>query len=393
VTEPLEGRLDSRRAADGPSSAAPPVPAAVARFVALYLPQFHPIPENDAWWGPGFTEWTNVSRARPLFRGHAQPQLPAELGYYDLRLAEARQAQAELASRHGIEAFCYYHYWFGGRRLLERPFEEVLKSGRPELPFCLCWANESWARSWLGDDRDLLIEQTYSAEDDVRHAQWLLPAFADPRYLKIRGRALFLVYRPRSHPEPRRLTDTLREQCGRAGVPEPYLVGVDAHCPGWDPRTEGFDDTMNFAPQLGLLPGAFEDGWSAARWRRNLRFGVASGRLKIYDYERAVQAFFASRPQIPHFPTVLVGWDNSPRRGRQAIVIANATPERFAGALRRAVQVVESRPPEERIVFINAWNEWAESNHLEPDARSGRAYLEVVRACSSGRPEPAARRS
>ncbi|MDQ1348929.1 MAG: hypothetical protein QG573_2307 [Acidobacteriota bacterium] len=363
-----------------------PIPSSSTRLIALYLPQFHPIRENDEWWGRGFTEWTNVSRASAFFKNHYQPHLPADLGFCDLRVAETREAQADLAREHAIEAFCYYHYWFHGRRLLERPFDEVLESGRPAFPFCLCWANESWSRSWLGDDKGMLLEQTYSPADDLRHAQWLVRAFADPRYVRVHGRALFLIWRPRNLPEPRRTTDTLREQSVRAGLPEPYLVGVDAHCPNFDSRTVGFDDTMDFTPQLGLLPGAFDDRFSIRRLRRNLQLGVPSGQLKIYDYEQAWQAFFAARPAFPHLPSVVVGWDNTPRRGRLGIILTNATPERFGRALDQAVDIVRERHPEERIVFLNAWNEWAESNHLEPDVRHGRGYLEVVKSIAGRRP-------
>ena len=313
-------------------------------------------------------------------RGHYQPRFPTDLGYYDLRLPEARGSTGELARANGIEGFCYYHYWFNGRRLIERPFNEVLASGQPDFPFCLCWANETWSRRWLGEERDILMEQTYSPEDDVRHAQWLLRAFADPRYLKVHGRALFLVYRPRHLPDAKRTTDTLREQCVRAGVPEPYLVGVDAHCWNFDSRTVGFDDNMNFTPQLGLLPGAFNDGFSQARLRRNLEFRVLSGEIKLYDYNVAWQVMFDARPAFSHFPSVFVGWDNTPRRGRKGIIVANATPERFGNALRQAIETVRDRHVEERIVFLNAWNEWAEGNHLEPDSRWGHAYLEQTLA-------------
>ena len=202
------------------------------RLVAFYLPQFHPIPENDAWWGKGFTEWTNVAKSVPIFPGHYQPHFPADLGFYDLRLAESRQAQADLATKYGLSGFCYYHYWFSGKRLLERPFSEVLSSGKPELPFCLCWANETWSRRWLGEETAVLQKQSYSDADDLEHARALLPAFADRRYLTVDGRAIFLVYRPHDLPHPQRTTDVFRQVGVSHGLPEPYLVGVDAHRPG-----------------------------------------------------------------------------------------------------------------------------------------------------------------
>ena len=229
-----------------------------ARLIAFYLPQFHPIPENDTWWGRGFTEWTNVCQAKPLFREHYQPRLPADMGFYDLRVPETRAAQAELAREHGIEGFCYWHYWFQGRRLLWRPFNDVLQSGEPDFPFCLAWANESWSRRWLGEEEDVLAAQTYSDDDDVHHIQWLLQAFADRRHITVNGRPLFLIYRPRHLPDPQRTTDVFRTECVKAGLPEPFLVGIDAHCQNFDCRSIGFDGTLSFEPQLGILPGAFE---------------------------------------------------------------------------------------------------------------------------------------
>ncbi len=196
--------------------------AAPARLLAFYLPQFHPIPENDEWWGRGFTEWTNVTRARPLFPGHYQPQLPADLGFYDLRLPESRLAQAELARAHGIGAFCYYHYWFNGRRILQRPFDEMLSSGQPDFPFCLCWANENWTRAWDGMEREVLLGQRYSAEDDLDHIRWLCNAFADPRYLRINGRPLFLVYRIEDLPDPAATAERWRAEARALGIGELY---------------------------------------------------------------------------------------------------------------------------------------------------------------------------
>ena len=258
-----------------------------ARMLAFYLPQFHPIPENDRWWGHGFTEWTNVARATPLFRGHYQPHVPADLGFYDLRLAEARAAQARVASAHGIEGFCYWHYWFHGQRLVERPFEEVLCSGEPDFPMALAWANESWSRRWLGEERDILQEQIYSAEDDRAHARWLAKAFGDRRYVRVEGRPLFLIYRPSDLPDAHATTTTLREVCRAEGVGEPYLVGINAHATHVDCRALGFDDTLHFEPQLGVLPDFNKDKASLGKLARNERLGVTSARLKVYDYEEA----------------------------------------------------------------------------------------------------------
>ncbi len=317
--------------------------------------------------------------ARPLFRGHEQPRVPGELGYYDLRDASAREAQAELAAAHGIDAFCYWHYWFEGRRLLERPFAEVLASGRPDLPFCLAWANESWSRRWLGEERDVLVRQAYSAEDDAEHARWLVSAFADPRYLKVGERPVFVVYRPHDLPEPSVTTNAIRTAAAEAGLADPYLIGTDAHRPGSDCRALGFDSTLAFAPQLGALPSFADDGPRVAKLARNLRRGVPSATLKVYDYADALKRMAAIDREATALGCVFPGWDNSPRRGRDAVVITGATPERFGNALAAATRTADAIPGDERLVFINAWNEWAEGNYLEPDRGHGRARLEAVR--------------
>ncbi|MEK6277287.1 MAG: glycoside hydrolase family 99-like domain-containing protein [Actinomycetota bacterium] len=358
------------------------------RLVAFHLPQFHPIPENDRWWGEGFTEWTNVERARPLFRGHDQPRVPTELGYYDLREPGVRSGQAELAAEHGIEAFCYWHYWFEGKRLLERPFAEILSSGEPSFPFCLAWANESWSRRWLGEERDILQEQSYSEADDVEHARWLAEAFADERYLRIDGRPVYLIYRPRHLPEPRRTAQAVRAECERAGLADPYLIGVDAHCPGQDCRELGFDSTLAFEPQLDALPDYAADGPKLSKLLRNLRRSVFSARLKIYDYAAARQLMTAIERDFPFHPCVFAGWDNSPRRGRDGVIVTGNTPERLEEGLREAAELVAARPQPEQLVFVNAWNEWAEGNYLEPDRSNGRELLEAVRRAAT-EPAPA----
>lgn len=356
-----------------------------ARLIAFYLPQFHPIPENDHWWGTGFTEWTNVTRARPLFRGHYQPHVPADLGFYDLRLPETRGLQAELARSHGIEGFCYWHYWFSGKRLLERPFDEVLTSGEPDFPFCLAWANEPWTRTWLGQG-EALQEQRYSPQDDVEHARWLAQTFADERYIRVGDRPLFLVYRPADFPNPRETTDTLRKVCVREGVGEPYLVGINAFCSTTDCRTFGFDRTLDFEPQLGNLPDFMVDKPSLSKLRRNRRLGIRSAKLKVYDYAeaRGRMARRRSRLDFPLHRSVVVAWDGTPRRGDRGIVLLDATPERLESALRELVDEAEAEPWEDRLVFLNAWNEWAEGNHLEPDLREGLSRLEAVKRVALG---------
>jgi lipopolysaccharide biosynthesis protein len=348
------------------------------RAIAFHLPQFHPIPENDEWWGKGFTEWTNVVKARPLFPGHHQPHLPADLGFYDLRLPDSRAAQAELAASYGIHGFCYYHYWFNGQRLLGRPLDEILGSGEPDFPFCLCWANESWTRGWLGQEREVLISQTYNPDDELMHARWLAKAFADSRYLRKDGRAIFLVYRPGNLPEPKRLTETLRTACNRNGDKDPYLIGVDAHRVQ-DFRNDGFDATLAFEPALGRLPRAFDDAFRLRRLWRNLRLGVMSGRLKVYDYTEARQRMLSLVRPFPTIPCVFVGWDNTPRRGPKGLIVVNSSPQAFGNALEAECAKLRASGDCDPILFINAWNEWAEGNHLEPCQRWGHKHLEMIR--------------
>ena len=239
-----------------------PSGASLLRTLAFYLPQYHPVAENDKWWGAGFTEWRNVVRAKPLFKGHYQPHLPADLGFYYLRVPETREAQADLADAYGITGFCYYHYWFNGRRLLSRPFDEVFRSGRPRFPFCLCWANENWTRRWDGHEHEVLLAQQYSPEDDRHHMEHLLPALADERYVRIHGRPFFLVYRTGNLPDPARTADVWREVCVKAGLPNPYLAGVESLGHEVDPRDIGFDAAVEFAPHWKMLPAPHRCGYA-----------------------------------------------------------------------------------------------------------------------------------
>jgi lipopolysaccharide biosynthesis protein len=340
------------------------------RPIAFYLPQFHPIPENDVWWGKGFTEWTNVVQARPLFPGHYQPRLPADLGFYDLRLPEVREAQANLAKEYGIYGFCYFHYWFKGRRILERPFDEVLASGHPDLPFCLCWANHTWTRKWNTQTMGRLIVQEYSEDDDKNHIRWLLGAFQDERYIKIDDRPLFLIYRAQSLPNPLRTITMWKEEAQRMGVAEPYICKVDSLGDFSDPHDLGFDAAVEFPPhrvesQIKRVTGPEEI------YQVN----------QIFDYEERA-AIHLERPTPPYrrFPGVIPSWDNTPRfRSGGANIVINSTPELYERWLKGAIEKTLSNPPEEQIVFINAWNEWAESNYLEPDLKYGQAYLEATR--------------
>jgi glycosyltransferase involved in cell wall biosynthesis len=340
------------------------------RLIAFYLPQFHPIPENDEWWGEGFTEWTNVRAATPLFDGHDQPKAPGELGYYDLRDPGVRACQAVLAREHGVDAFAYYHYWFGGKRLLERPFSEVLTSGEPDLPFVLCWANESWSRRWDGSEHHILQQQVYSREDDRTHLRALLPALTDPRAVQVEGKPLFIVYQGHVLPEPATTTDIWREEAARAGLPGLHLLSVETgYDEGWDNTEFGFDGKIRFQPQFNVLQRA------PRRW-----IDEHAG-LHVYDYGDAVPVLDRLPPVgYPTYETVFPAWDNTARRGPDGWVLHGSTPAAYEAWLRGAVERARQRPPAERIVFINAWNEWAEGAYLEPDERHGRAYLEATRA-------------
>jgi len=339
--------------------------------VAFYLPQFHPIPENDDWWGAGFTEWTNVARARPLFPGHDQPHIPADLGFYDLRVPEVRAAQAELAGCHGIEAFCYWRYWFNGRQVLQRPFQEVLSSGQPRLGFCLAWANENWTGIWAGDSSRVLIEQTYPGRDDyARHFLDVLPAFRDERYFRVNGRPLFFVHRPQRLPDPRAFTEQWREMAEQHGLDGLYFAAEAVS--SWRPVEHGFDAEVR-------TPLAFltERPWLAQKLTavsRTLRRGPLFYPYRVLaNHPRPT----AQSPR-PELPMVLPNWDNTPRAGRRGVVLRGSTPDRFRQALSGAAGSVQSLPPDERIIFLKSWNEWAEGNYLEPDLRHGDRYLQAV---------------
>ncbi|NJP10528.1 MAG: glycosyl hydrolase [Leptolyngbyaceae cyanobacterium RU_5_1] len=358
----------------------PQASSSLAKLIAFYLPQYHPIPENDTWWTKGFTEWTNVTKATPQFPGHYQPHLPADLGFYDLRLPEVRQAQAELAKAYGIDGFCYYHYWFNGRRLLERPFSEVLESGEPDFPFCLCWANEDWTRAWDGRSRDILVGQNYCEADDRDHIRSLADAFRDRRYIRIHGKPLFLVYRAARIPDPLKATSVWREEAQRLGIGELYLCKVESFPEEHgDPTVTGFDAAIEFQPDWKHLGAPLQRGkeWSLAR-----KLGLsqaAFGKHRVHEYATVVERMLQKPiPSYRRFPCVTPSWDNTARRKTDAVILRNSTPELYATWLRAAVEQSSCNDNDERIVFINAWNEWAEGNHLEPCQRWGHGYLEAT---------------
>lgn len=354
------------------------------RTIAMNLPQFHPTPENDEWWGKGFTEWTNVAKCTSRFPNHYQPHLPADLGFYDLRLPEARDAQAQLAREYGIHGFCYYHYWFNGRRILERPVNEILQSGEPDFPFCLCWANENWTRRWDGLDEEVLLKQNYSKEDDLAHIVSLLPAFADQRYIRVDGKPVFLVYRASVLPDPKQTTDIWREEAHKAGLGELYLGMVQGFATEQgNPQDFGFDFSLEFAPdwrQLGKTVNPFPQ---PTAWQKLLGKTAQTSTDRISSYDDCRDNMLKKPlPDFPWYRCATPSWDNSARRAEGATMLVGSTPESYEHWLRQLA--VDAQQHNREFIFINAWNEWAEGNHLEPCQKWGRAYLEATKRALSG---------
>ena len=353
----------------------------MARFIAFYLPQYHPVPENDKWWGPGFTEWINVVRARPLFPGHEQPHLPADLGFYDLRLPETREAQADLARKAGIEGFCYYHYWFGGgKELLERPFNEVVASGKPNFPFCLCWANHSWRKkTWdpkAPESGEVLIRQNYPGRDDhIAHFRRLAPAFRDSRYMRVDGKLLFFVFKPLDVPDAADFIRLWRDLAAQEGLNGFYFVAKD-----YDSRSRpqllsmGFDaiynsDTLNIHHHLPL-------------WRKAwLYFGRTCLRHPtVFRYSDAIRYMVTEDCREENvIPTISPNWDHTPRSRNRGMVLSRPEPELFQKVAEDALDVVAHKPPEKQLIMIKAWNEWGEGNYMEPDLKRGHGYLDALK--------------
>jgi lipopolysaccharide biosynthesis protein len=312
-----------------------PVIATDVRVIAFYLPQYHPIPENDRWWGAGFTEWTNVRKALPNFVGHEQPHEPAELGYYDLRSAAIREQQAELAGEFGIHGFCYYAYWFNGQRLLEQPLDEVLASGEPDLPFCVCWANENWTRRWDGLDQDVLIGQDYSQEDSMAFIRQLLPVLADPRYIRVEGRPLLLVYKLDLIPHARAMADIWRQEAKRYGLGELYLCAVRTTFHS-DPSAFGFDGVVEFPPH----------GFAAYRLNAQLQITNPEFRGIVFNYrDQVIQSLDAMPSDYSMFRCVMPAWDNTARRQTDGTVFIRSSPDVFEYWLHAMLEQTRRRCP------------------------------------------------
>lgn len=353
-----------------------------ARVIAFYLPQFHPIPENDEWWGKGFTEWTNVGKAKPLFKGHEQPKVPADLGYYDLRLPGIRKAQADMAREHGIEGFCYWHYWFGnGKRLIEQPFNDVVNSGEPDFPFCLAWANDSWmAKLWNSEGTStnkMLQEQLYPGEEDyINHFMELLPAFKDKRHIKVNNKPLFMIYKPLEFPDVEvfiQLWQKLAVQHGLEGI---YFVGQTANPKKVDViLSKGFDSV-----NIVRLTDYLNHGRSFTQKVLDKIDRKLFSKPFVVEYKDAAKAFIGEEESAVNImPSIIPNWDHTPRSGTGGMVLKNATPAEFGKHVKNIVERISHKPEQERIAFLKSWNEWGEGNYMEPDLRVGLGYLEALK--------------
>ncbi|MDD7597996.1 glycosyltransferase WbsX family protein [Prevotella sp. SGI.027] len=375
-----------------------------ARVIAYYLPQFHPIPENDKYWGKGFTEWTNVAKAKPLFKGHYQPRIPADLGFYDLRLPEVREQQAQMARETGIEGFCYWHYWFGnGKRLLQRPFNEVLQSGKPDFPFCLAWANHSWKTStWENGGKDrMIVEQRYLGEEDyTMHFQEVLPAFRDKRYITIEGKPLFTIFDPYNFRDVSNFIKTWQRLAKENGLKDIYFIAMcnststlrrnaDGALRRVTPNLQSSEKVYNDLLNLGF-DGINSFGKSRAEMLCMGKYArIAKKLLHQYlpflpthciNYEKIMQHFFAPEDSWQNvYPSIFPQWDRTPRAGNSEGVYVNATPTTFKKHIQDALNVIKNKDMEHRILFLRAWNEWGEGNYVEPDLKYGHGFLDAIK--------------
>lgn len=378
-----------------------------ARVIAYYLPQFYPIPENDRFWGKGFTEWTNVAKAKPLFKNHNQPRVPADLGFYDLRLPEVREAQAEMAREAGIEGFCYWHYWFGnGKRLLDRPFDEVLNSGKPDFPFCLCWANHDWTtETWQQADRKttttMIAEQTYPGDEDyINHFNYVLKAFKDKRYITVDGKPIFTIFDPYKFKDVRHFIELWRKLAKDNGLKGIYFVALANNTSTIRLKEDGTLE-KNIMPNLKSSKDVYENilsvGFDAinsygkrrsemiysGKYRRlaqkKLREFFPFMKPDVFNYEKSIKYFFAPEDKWDNiFPTILPQWDKSPRVGTCDDIYVNATPENFRRHLNDAISMIADKPEEHKILFLRSWNEWGEGNYVEPDLKYGHGFLDAL---------------
>lgn len=381
-----------------------------ARVIAFYLPQYHPTPENDKFWGKGFTEWTNTAKAKPLFRGHYQPHVPADLGFYDLRMPETRQAQADLAREAGVEGFCYWHYWFGnGKQFLQDIFDEVVATKKPDFPFCVGWANHSWNnKNWVTSKSSvkdsIIAEQTYPGEEDnINHFYSLLDAFKDERYIKVDGKLLFLVYAPQDLKDSNRFIELWNELAHKEGLAGFHFVGVSAcgelfsverrNIPGHDKPFIEASTLFNEVEQCGF-DAINSRGMTLAHYKyyskpvslMKMMFAKFTKSvfnwqpIQKYDYRKLYNKIFCEEDTKENvYPTLIPNWDRSPRSGRSAVIWYNYSPEYFKKQILHALDLIKDKQDEHKILFLMSWNEWAEGNYMEPDLENGHGFLDALK--------------
>lgn len=369
--------------------------------IAIYLPQYHPIPENNEWWGEGFTEWTNVTKAKPYFKGHYQPHLPADLGFYDLRLSESRLAQEKLAKENGVYGFCYYHYWFDGKQVLQNPIEQKLKNKAQDLPFMLCWANENWTRKWDGGNNEVLLEQNYSIEDAEKFAKHLIPFFQDERYIRNEGKVLFAIYRSEIIPNIDEYIVQIHKEAKLNGITV-EISRVESFGNSGDEYLCNFDSAIEFQPFSESLTN-FRKEIIQPRYNKKLlrragtkilkSFGVIEPsqafiwnhfeKLDYHEYVIYLENNYRFKSSYKRYPCLTPSWDNSARRSKfNSFMFYNSRPEYFE----RWIELIKNGLEKSEnnnlngFVFINAWNEWAEGNHLEPCIKYGMSYLKKVKS-------------
>lgn len=353
---------------DDKSLSAPVNP--LVRLIAFYLPQFHAVPENDLWWGEGFTEWTNATKAIPRFAGHYQPRLPGALGFYDATRPEVLVRQAEMAKRYGVAGFCFHYYWFAGKRILQKPLETLLAHPEIDLPFCVNWANESWTRRWESQEKDILLKQDYPPDDDLAFARALEPLFRDKRYIRIDGRPLLLIYRSGLLPD--HYVPRWRDYFRSAGLGDPFIAMV---------QTQGTTGHDSYGMDAGV---GFPPFWTCfdIPMRNDLELldtKFTGGVRPYHELAESVMASYAKDRQV--FPGVVPSWDNEARKPqRGGVCFSGSTPALYGRWLKAACAAsLRGFAGDERLVFINAWNEWAEGAYLEPDRHFGFAYLAETR--------------
>ncbi len=352
------------------------------RVIAFYLPQFHPTDSNDRWYGKGFTEWTNIGKSKKLFPGHYHPRVPADLGYYDLRLPEVREAQAKMAKNYGVEGFCYYHYWFGnGKMELERPLQEILRLGEPDYPFCLCWANESWARKHWNPDgsntQDLLVEQTYPGEQDmIDHFHYCLRAFQDPRYIRVDGKPLFMVFRPRKFSDVTKFIRCWRKLAAENGIGDFHFVAQSTNA---DKDIKEYTE-WGFDGVNSLRMNEYRKHWPMLK-RLFFRHICRAMRFpRVLSYADIARYFVRPGDEAENmYPSLIPNWDHTPRSGRGGSVWVRCLPRYFGESVRQVCRAVARKKPQHQLIFLKSWNEWGEGNYMEPDLRYGYSYLEELK--------------